>query len=84
MACKYFGPGWFIPATSLAFGLFSICTAFVHHLSAACAVRFLLGLAESGVLPGIAYYMSRWVSASWSSRILSQAVSSLVFVKIVG
>lgn len=24
------------------------------------AVRFLLGLFEAGMLPGIAYYMSRW------------------------
>ncbi len=64
MACKFFGPGWFIPATSLGFGIFSICTAFVHSLSAACGVRFLLGLAEAGMLPGIAYYMSRWYRRS--------------------
>ncbi|ETI25364.1 hypothetical protein G647_02136 [Cladophialophora carrionii CBS 160.54] len=64
MACKWMGPGWFIPATSLAFGIFSVCTAFVHHLGAACGVRFLLGLAEAGMLPGIAYYMSRWYRRS--------------------
>ncbi|KAH0839233.1 putative transporter [Fonsecaea pedrosoi] len=64
MACKYFGPGWFLPATSLAFGIFSICTAFVHHIGAACGVRFLLGVAEAGMLPGIAYYMSRWYRRS--------------------
>jgi hypothetical protein len=42
MACKWMGPGWFLPSTSLAFGIFSVCTAFVHHLGAACGVRFLL------------------------------------------
>ena len=57
MACKYFGPGWFLPSTSLAFGIFSVCTAFVHNRGAACGVRFLLGLAEAGMLPGIAYYL---------------------------
>ncbi|OAL35015.1 hypothetical protein AYO20_05730 [Fonsecaea nubica] len=67
MACKYFGPGWFLPATSLAFGIFSICTAFVHHIGAACGVRFLLGVAEAGMLPGIAYYMSRCATmVRWS------------------
>lgn len=64
MACKYFGPGWFIPAISLGFGICSICTAFVHNLSAAAGVRFLLGLFEAGMLPGIAYYMSRWYRRS--------------------
>jgi MFS family permease len=60
MACKYFGPGWFIPTISLAFGICSIATAFVTSFSAVAGVRFLLGLFEAGMLPGIAYYMSRW------------------------
>lgn len=60
MMCKYVGPGWFIPAISLGFGIMTVAFAFVRTLSAACGVRFLLGLFEAGMLPGIAYYMSRW------------------------
>lgn len=33
-------------------------------MSAACGVRFLLGALEAGVLPGVAYYMSRWYRRS--------------------
>lgn len=54
------GPGWFIPITSIGFGLASIFTAFVTNFSQVCAVRFILGIFEAGMLPGIAYYMSRW------------------------
>ena len=61
MLCKWIGPGWFIPATSLGFGICSLGTAFVHNIHAACGVRFLLGIFEAGMLPGIAYYMSRYV-----------------------
>lgn len=64
MCCKWIGPGWFIPATSLGFGIASIGTAFVHTLSSACGVRFVLGIFEAGMLPGIAYYMSRWYRRS--------------------
>ena len=64
LACKYFGPGWFIPVTSLGFGITSIGTAFCQDLSSICGVRFLLGLFEAGMLPGIAYYMSRWYRRS--------------------
>lgn len=60
MACKWIGPGWYIPAISLGFGIVSICTAFVHDMSAMCGVRFVLGIFEAGMLPGIAYYLSRW------------------------
>lgn len=58
MACKYFGPGWFIPIISLGFGIASLGTAFVNDLSAACGVRFVLGIFEAGMLPGIAYVCS--------------------------
>ncbi|PSK46000.1 hypothetical protein B9Z65_4968 [Elsinoe australis] len=64
MMCKWVGPGWFIPALTLLFGICSICTAFVKTLPQAAAVRFLLGIFEAGMLPGIAYYMSRWYRRS--------------------
>ncbi|KAE9986321.1 hypothetical protein EG328_006053 [Venturia inaequalis] len=64
MLCKIIGPGYYIPAISLGFGIMSIVTAFVHNFSQAAAVRFLLGIFEAGMLPGIAYYMSRWYRRS--------------------
>lgn len=60
MACKLVGPGWYLPLISLAFGITTVAFAFVRNISAACGVRFLLGALEAGVLPGVAYYMSRW------------------------
>lgn len=64
MACKWIGPGWFLPAMSLGFGICSLGTAFVTNLSTAAVVRFLLGVFEAGLLPGIAYYLSRWYRRS--------------------
>ena len=64
IACKWIGPGWFLPATTLMFGIISICTAFVHNFAQICGVRFLLGIFEAGMLPGVAYYMSRWYRRS--------------------
>lgn len=62
--CKWIGPGWFIPAISLGFGIVSVCTAFVHNFAQAAGVRFLLGIFEAGMMPGIAYYLSRWYRRS--------------------
>lgn len=39
-------------------------TAFVKDFGGAVAVRFFLGVFEAGVLPGIAYYLSRWYRKS--------------------
>ncbi|KAK1977038.1 major facilitator superfamily transporter [Colletotrichum cereale] len=58
--CKLMGPGWFLPLTTLLFGICSIGTAFVHTTPQLMGVRFLLGIFEAAMLPGIAYYLSRW------------------------
>lgn len=58
------GPGWFLPATTLGFGIMTVTFGFVKSFSTACAVRFLLGIFEAGMLPGIAYYLSRWYRRS--------------------
>lgn len=64
VTCKWMGPGWFLPTTSLAFGIVSVATAFCNTQAALCGVRFLLGIFEAGMLPGIAYYLSRWYKRS--------------------
>ncbi|KAF5010835.1 hypothetical protein FDECE_3008 [Fusarium decemcellulare] len=46
-----------IPATLL---LCTVGTAFVETRGQVLACRFLLGIFEAGMLPGIAYYLSRW------------------------
>ncbi|UZJ50782.1 hypothetical protein CBS101457_000102 [Exobasidium rhododendri] len=60
LMCKAVGPGKWLPFLTFSFGILSLCTAFVHSFGSAIAVRFLLGVAEAGHLPGIAYYLSRW------------------------
>jgi sugar phosphate permease len=64
MACKWLGPGWFLPGTTLAFGIMTVAFAFVRDIQSACGVRFLLGIFEAPMLPGIAFYMSRWYRRS--------------------
>uniref|UniRef100_A0A8H7KA07 Major facilitator superfamily (MFS) profile domain-containing protein n=1 Tax=Bionectria ochroleuca TaxID=29856 RepID=A0A8H7KA07_BIOOC len=64
LLCKWMGPGWFIPMTTLLFGIVSLGTAFATTLAQLSAVRFLLGIFEAGMMPGIAYYLSRWYRRS--------------------
>ncbi|KEZ41881.1 hypothetical protein SAPIO_CDS6569 [Scedosporium apiospermum] len=64
IVCKWMGPGWFLPILALGFGIASIGTAFVNDLPQACGVRFVLGIFESGMMPGTSYYLSRWYRRS--------------------
>lgn len=64
------GPGWFLPLATVGFGACSIATAFVKTRAQVCAVRFLLGIFEAGLMPGCAYYLSRWYRrAEYSFRL---------------
>lgn len=60
LVCKMVGPGWYLPVVTLGFGLTSIGTAYVHNFSQLAGVRFVLGIFEAGIMPGITYYLSRW------------------------
>ncbi|KAJ5583149.1 hypothetical protein N7535_001769 [Penicillium sp. DV-2018c] len=62
--CKWVGPGWWLPGITLGFGICSVATAFVQDFNSIAGVRFLLGMFEAGLLPGIAYYLSRWYRRS--------------------
>ncbi|GAA6002876.1 hypothetical protein JCM10207_001878 [Rhodosporidiobolus poonsookiae] len=60
MINKWMGPGRSIPLFTFLFGLFSFAMAFIHTFGAAIAVRFLLGISEGAVFPGLALYLSRF------------------------
>ncbi|CZS89472.1 related to permease of the major facilitator superfamily [Rhynchosporium agropyri] len=55
---KKIGGRFYIPSLVIAFGLVSMCTAFIEDFRGLYACRFFLGLAEGGMLPGISYYLS--------------------------
>jgi ACS family tartrate transporter-like MFS transporter len=46
--------------TMIAWGVCSTGTAFVTGATSFVAMRFLLGIAESGFFPGVAWFMTRW------------------------
>ncbi|KUJ08112.1 allantoate permease, partial [Mollisia scopiformis] len=53
-------PRWVIPALEVGWGLATICTSTVKSYQALYALRFLVGLFESGFYPGIHYLLGSW------------------------
>lgn len=54
------GPPVFFTATTILFGLITLCMAYVADWRQMIALRFLMGLAMSGIYPGLAYLISAW------------------------
>ncbi|KAH6892539.1 putative allantoate permease [Thelonectria olida] len=53
-------PRWVIPSLEVGWGIATICTSAVKSYKALYALRFLVGLFESGFYPGIHYMLGSW------------------------
>ena len=53
-----------LPLSCVAFGLVTLCTAFIHNQASFFAIRLLLGLTESFQFPGLSYVVSRYYRRS--------------------
>jgi ACS family tartrate transporter-like MFS transporter len=61
----------------VTWGLAASCMAFVYSPNSFYLMRFLLGLAEAGFLPGMMLYLSYWIPAksrAWAAGLLCLAV----------
>ncbi|OQO06353.1 hypothetical protein B0A48_08942 [Cryoendolithus antarcticus] len=60
IAVRTFGPRIWFPIITFSFGLITMCTAFVTTWKQMIALRILLGMAMSGVYPGLTLLISSW------------------------
>jgi MFS family permease len=73
----------------IVWGAVSTATAFIHSAESFYAVRFALGLAEGGFLPGLALYVTYWFPEAYRARaiagyIIATSVSTIVGGPIAG
>jgi MFS family permease len=60
MMMKRIRPSIWIPSIMVVWGIICICMGLVHNYAGIVAARAFLGLAEGGLFPGIAFYISMW------------------------
>jgi MFS transporter, ACS family, tartrate transporter len=66
-----FGARLWIARIMITWGLISIGMMFVHDAITFFTMRFALGVAEAGFLPGIVYYLSQWFPREQRARAVS-------------
>lgn len=65
------GARLWIPVILVFWGLVATSTAFVQGAASFDGVRFLLGVAEAGALPGFALYITYWFPAAYRARAIA-------------
>ena len=73
-----------ISAIMVAWGICSASTALVTGETTFVAVRFLLGIAEAGFFPGVAYFMTCWFPAHYRGRMMGIFFAAGAFSGVVG
>lgn len=53
-------PRIWLPTLTIVWGIVSTLLGIVENYSGFLAARFFLGVAESGLFPGVVYYFSMW------------------------
>jgi len=56
---RFSAPAWF-SRIMITWGIITMCQAAVTNFAGGMVCRFFLGVAESGLLPGVPYYLSYW------------------------
>lgn len=68
----------------LSWGLVSALTAFVQSPGSFYAVRFLLGVAEAGFMPGVILYLTWWTPPALRGRILAAFLFAVPAATVIG
>lgn len=83
MIVKVGAPRW-VAVLMITWGVVGCATAFVHGAPAYITLRFLLGAAESGFLPGIVYYLTRWLPGKARAGILALLYLAIPLSSVIG
>ena len=67
----------------ITWGLASAATIFVTGASSFYAARLLLGVAEAGFFPGVAFYLSGWFPAQYRTRIIAAFMAAVPISSVV-
>jgi sugar phosphate permease len=68
----------------VSWGLVSAATIFAVGPYSFYLLRFLLGVAEAGFFPGIAFYLSTWFSSEYRTRIIAWFMVAIPISSVVG
>ncbi len=68
----------------LTWGVLAVAMMWVNSPTSFYVLRFLLGVAEAGFLPGIIYYLSHWYPAAQRARAVSLFMVAIPLSIVVG
>ena len=84
LALVRFGARRWLARIAVSWGIVAVAIGFAHNAHTLLALRFLLGVAEAGLFPGVVFYLSRWFPAAYRARIVAVFMLAIPIASAVG
>ncbi|HUB45431.1 MAG TPA: MFS transporter [Acetobacteraceae bacterium] len=84
LALYRLGARVWLAACLIVWGLVASVTAFIQNEWSFYTLRFLLGLAEAGLLPGMALYVTFWFPSRYRARAVGGYIVAGAFAAVLG
>jgi len=84
LALQRFGPRLWLPRIAITWGIISSCFALIHESSTFYILRFLLGAAEAGFVPGVILYFAYWLPPRYRGKFFGSFFAISQISSIVG
>jgi ACS family tartrate transporter-like MFS transporter len=84
LALYRYGARLWIARIMITWGLVSAAMAFIDSAWSFYLLRFLLGVAEAGFFPGVAFYLAFWFPAQYRARILAWFLVAIPVSSLIG
>ncbi|MEW6639975.1 MAG: MFS transporter [Pseudomonadota bacterium] len=84
LALQRFGPRLWLSRIAITWGIVSACFALIHESWTFYLLRFLLGAAEAGFVPGVILYFSYWLPPRYRGKFFGSFFAISQISSIVG
>lgn len=71
LALERFGARRWLARIAVSWGLVAAAIGFAPNAGTLLVLRFLLGVAEAGLFPGVIFYLTRWFPQAYRARVVA-------------
>ena len=71
LALDRFGARRWLARIAVSWGIVAVAIGFAPNAAALLGLRFLLGVAEAGLVPGVIFYLTQWFPRDYQARIIA-------------
>lgn len=71
LALDRYGARRWLARIAVSWGIVAVAVGFATNAATLLVLRFLLGVAEAGLFPGVIFYLGRWLPRAYQARVIA-------------